>query len=333
MNPYSYTVIWVYFLISGFRMSGVLNTVDQRTNLVGENRLELLLFSLNSRQIFAINVFKVKEVIKVPQLTKMPGSHHNITGVASLRGEPVPIIDLRSAIGFPPSRLDNQEQNLIVTEYNRTVQGFLVGQVRNIINTAWTEIQPPPKSAGRSNYLTAITQVKDNEQSFIVEIIDVEKVLAEIIYYDVSISEDVLDRELANQMIGRKVLIVDDSSTARNQVKGTLSQLGIEIIECRDGLEALTLLKSWCDEGREVSKELLMMITDAEMPEMDGYKLTHEVRSDKRMKDLYVTLNTSLSGSFNEAMVQKVGCDRFISKFQPDLLVQVAQDRLRDVLS
>ncbi|CAH8185826.1 chemotaxis protein CheV [Vibrio aestuarianus] len=314
-------------------MSGVLNTVDQRTNLVGENRLELLLFSLNSRQIFAINVFKVKEVIKVPQLTKMPGSHHNITGVASLRGEPVPIIDLRSAIGFPPSRLDNQEQNLIVTEYNRTVQGFLVGQVRNIINTAWTEIQPPPKSAGRSNYLTAITQVKDNEQSFIVEIIDVEKVLAEIIYYDVSISEDVLDRELANQMIGRKVLIVDDSSTARNQVKGTLSQLGIEIIECRDGLEALTLLKSWCDEGREVSKELLMMITDAEMPEMDGYKLTHEVRSDKRMKDLYVTLNTSLSGSFNEAMVQKVGCDRFISKFQPDLLVQVAQDRLRDVLS
>lgn len=314
-------------------MSGVLNTVDQRTNLVGENRLELLLFSLNSRQIFAINVFKVKEVIKVPQLTKMPGSHHNITGVASLRGEPVPIIDLRSAIGFSPSRLDNQEQNLIVTEYNRTVQGFLVGQVRNIINTAWTEIQPPPKSAGRSNYLTAITQVKDNEQSFIVEIIDVEKVLAEIIYYDVSISEDVLDRELANQMIGRKVLIVDDSSTARNQVKGTLSQLGIEIIECRDGLEALTLLKSWCDEGREVSKELLMMITDAEMPEMDGYKLTHEVRSDKRMKDLYVTLNTSLSGSFNEAMVQKVGCDRFISKFQPDLLVQVAQDRLRDVLS
>ncbi|MDE1240899.1 chemotaxis protein CheV [Vibrio aestuarianus] len=313
-------------------MSGVLNTVDQRTNLVGENRLELLLFSLNSRQIFAINVFKVKEVIKVPQLTKMPGSHHNITGVASLRGEPVPIIDLRSAIGFPPSRLDNQEQNLIVTEYNRTVQGFLVGQVRNIINTAWTEIQPPPKSAGRSNYLTAITQVKDNEQSFIVEIIDVEKVLAEIIYYDVSISEDVLDRDLVNQMIGRKVLIVDDSSTARNQVKGTLSQLGIEIIECRDGLEALTLLKSWCDEGREVSKELLMMITDAEMPEMDGYKLTHEVRSDKRMKDLYVTLNTSLSGSFNEAMVQKVGCDRFISKFQPDLLVQVAQDRLRDVL-
>ncbi|AQM19201.1 chemotaxis protein CheV [Vibrio anguillarum] len=314
-------------------MSGVLNTVDQRTNLVGENRLELLLFSLNSRQIFAINVFKVREVIKVPQLTKLPGSHHNITGVASLRGVPVPVIDLRSAIGFPPSRLDSQEQNLIITEYNRTIQGFLVGQVRNIINTAWTEIQPPPRLAGRSNYLTAITHVKEVNSSHIVEIIDVEKVLAEIIDYDVSISEGVLDHDLVAEMVGRKILIVDDSSTARNQIKGTLSQLGLEIVECRDGLEALNLLKSWSDEGRDVTSELLLMITDAEMPEMDGYKLTSEIRNDPRMKSLFITLNTSLSGSFNEAMVQKVGCDRFISKFQPDLLVQVAQDRLRDVLS
>ncbi|WP_038172867.1 MULTISPECIES: chemotaxis protein CheV [Vibrio] len=314
-------------------MSGVLNTVDQRTNLVGENRLELLLFSLNSRQLFAINVFKVREVIKVPPMTKMPGSHHHITGVASLRGVSVPVIDLRAAIGFPPSRLENQEENLIITEYNRSIQGFLVGQVRNIINTAWTEIQPPPKTAGRSTYLTAITHVKEDKRQEIVEIIDVEKVLAQIIDYDISISEGVLDQELVNEMVGRKVLIVDDSSTARAQVRGTLSQLGLNIIECRDGLEALNLLKSWCDEGKNVVEELLLMITDAEMPEMDGYKLTHEVRSDPRMKDLYVTLNTSLSGSFNDAMVKKVGCDRFISKFQPDLLVEVAQDRLRQVLN
>lgn len=313
-------------------MSGVLNTVDQRTNLVGENRLELLLFGLNSRQLFAINVFKVREVIKVPPMTKLPGSHHHICGVASLRGQSVPVIDLRGAIGFPPSRLENQEHNLIITEYNRTVQGFLVGQVRNIVNTAWTEIQPPPKTAGRANYLTAITQVKEGDKKEIVEIIDVEKVLAEIVHYDVSISKEVLDEQLLDEMHGRKVLIVDDSSTARGQVRGTLSQLGLEIIECRDGLEALTLLKTWCDQGKDVNKELLQVITDAEMPEMDGYKLTYEIRNDARMKDLHITLNTSLSGSFNEAMVKKVGCDRFISKFQPDLLVEVAQERLRQVL-
>ena len=313
-------------------MSGVLNTVDARTNLVGENRLELLLFSLNSSQIFAINVFKVKEVIKVPVLTKMPGSHAHITGVASLRGEPVPVIDLRKAIGFPESRLENPEQNLIITEYNRSTQGFLVGQVRNIINTTWTDIQPPPKTSGRSNYLTAITQVKETDRSHIVEIIDVEKVLAEIIDYDVSISEEVLDKDLMSEMDGRRVLIVDDSTTARNQVKGTLSQLGLHIIECCDGLEALNLLKGWCDQGKNINEELLMMITDAEMPEMDGYRLTFEVRQDPRMKDLHIALNTSLSGSFNEAMVEKVGCNRFISKFQPDMLVQIAQDRLRELL-
>ncbi|MCG3722909.1 chemotaxis protein CheV [Vibrio cincinnatiensis] len=314
-------------------MSSILNTVDQRTNLVGENRLELLLFSLNSRQIFAINVFKVREVIKVPPTTKMPGSHPNIIGVASLRGEAVPVIDLRQAIGFPPSRLENQEQNLIITEYNRTVQGFLVGQVRNIINTAWTEIQPPPKSVGRSNYLTAITHIKEQDQHHIVEVVDVEKVLAEIIDYDVSISEEVLDHDLLSEMVGRNILIVDDSATARSQIKGTLSQLGLNIIECWDGLQALNLLKSWCDEGKDINKELLMLITDAEMPEMDGYRLTYEVRNDPRMSDLYITLNTSLSGSFNESMVQKVGCDRFISKFQPDLLVEAVQDRLRATLA
>ncbi|ANS85027.1 chemotaxis protein CheV [Vibrio scophthalmi] len=313
-------------------MTGVLNTVDQRTKLVGENRLELLLFSLNSRQMFAINVFKVREVIKVPPLTKLPGAHYNITGVASLRGVSVPVIDLRAAIGFPPSRLENQEENLIITEYNRTVQGFLVGQVRNIVNTTWSDIQPPPKTAGRSNYLTAITQLKDNNEVGIIEIIDVEKVLAEIIDYDVSISEGVLDERLSVEMVGRNVLIVDDSSTARAQVKGTLSQLGLNIIECCDGLQALRLLQSWRDQGKDVTKELLLMITDAEMPEMDGYKLTYEIRNDPQMKDLHVILNTSLSGSFNEAMVKKVGCDRFISKFQPDLLVEVTQNRLREVL-
>ncbi len=309
-------------------MSSVLSSVDQRTQLVGENRLELLMFTLNSRQTFAINVFKVKEVLKLPPLTQLPGSHPSIRGVASLRGESLPVIDLRRAIGFPTLQ-EEAVQNLIVTEYNRTVQGFLVGEVKNIVNTAWTEIQPPPRTVGRSNYLTAITKVEEADGVSLVEIIDVEKVLAEIIDYDIAISEETLDRALLPHMAGKKILIVDDSSTARHQVKATLAQLGVEIIECFDGAMALKLLKQWSDEGIDVCSELLMMITDAEMPEMDGYKLTHEVRSDPRMKDLFITLNTSLSGSFNDAMVEKVGCDRFISKFQPDLLVDVVQQRIR----
>lgn len=241
-------------------MSGMLNSVDQRTQLVGENRLELLLFKLNTTQIFAINVFKVKEILKVPALTKLPGSHHHISGVASLRGESVPVIDLRGAIGMRPMGSE-EETNLIITEYNRTTQGFLVGQVQNIINTTWADIQPPPKTVGRNNFLTALTQVEvEPNTTRIVEIIDVEKVLADIIDYDITISEGVLDERLAAHMHGRKVLIVDDSSTARAQVRNTLQQLGLEVIERSDGRQALDLLKSWCDEGKNVNDEILLKI-------------------------------------------------------------------------
>ncbi|MCW8826905.1 MAG: response regulator, partial [Gammaproteobacteria bacterium] len=128
-------------------------------------------------------------------------------------------------------------------------------------------------------------------------------------------------------------LHADDSSTARLQVSETLAQVGVEVIPAENGQQALDILTKWCDEGKDVTKEILMLITDAEMPQMDGYRLTYEVRQDPRMRDLYVTLNTSLSGVFNEAMVQKVGCNKFVSKFQPDLLVETLQERMREILA
>nr|WP_086937345.1 chemotaxis protein CheV [Thaumasiovibrio occultus] len=309
-------------------MSNLLASVDQRTQLVGENRLELLIFKLNSRHLFAINVFKVREVLSLPKLNKLPGSHPTICGVATVRGATIPVIDLRAAIGMRPLEQD-ENANIIITEYNRTIQAFLVGQVMNIVNTSWQDIQPPPTTAGKNNYLTAITHLNHKDDCDIVEIIDVEKVLAEIIHYDVSVSADIIDDQIITQAVNQRILIVDDSITARNQIKDTLEPFGIQIIEAANGLQALNLLKQWLDEGKSVYDEILMMFTDAEMPEMDGYKLTHEVRSDPRMKDLFITLNTSLSGNFNEAMVQKVGCNRLISKFQPDLLLDVVQERLR----
>ena len=312
--------------------SSVLSSVDQRTKLVGENRLELLMFQLGTRHVFAMNVFKIKEVINVPKLNIMPGSHHNLKGVMNYRGSSIPIIDLRQAIKMRGTSTEETAKNVIITEYNRSVQGFIIGNVKNIVNTSWGSIQPPPSAIGKSNYLTAITQVNIEGKQELVEIIDVEKVLAEIIDYDTSISEEVLDKEIVNHFVGKKVLIVDDSSTARKQIKDTLEQLGVSIIERKNGAEALSLLKKWADEGKNPTDEILLMFTDAEMPEMDGYRLTSEVRGDPRMSDLFIALNTSLSGSFNDAMVEKVGCNRFISKFQPDMLVDVAQQRMREYL-
>ena len=129
-----------------------------------------------------------------------------------------------------------------------------------------------------------------------------------------------------------KVLLVDDSATAMAQVKSTLANIGVEIVYRQDGLKALSYLKQLAADGVDVCEELFMVITDAEMPEMDGYRLTHEIRQDPALSDLFVLLHTSLSGNFNEAMVKKVGCNGFLSKFQPDELAERVQERLRDVL-
>jgi two-component system chemotaxis response regulator CheV len=305
----------------------MLDAVDQRTKLVGENRLELLMFRLSGMQMFAINVFKVQEVVQLPKLNQMPHRHPSVAGVTHFRGRTIPVIDLSESIGMKP--IDRtQPSNLIVTEYNNTVQGFMVGEVDRIINMNWNEILPPPDGTGREHYLTAITRVNDR----IVEIIDVEKVLAEISPYDGTISDDVIDKDLLSLAKGLEVLVVDDSSVALAQCRSTLDYLGITVHEANNGKRGLEQLKKWAAEGDVVPEKLLMMITDAEMPEMDGYRLTREVREDPALKDLYIVLHTSLSGSFNKAMVQKVGCDDFLSKFQPDKLATLIQDRIRSVV-
>ncbi|WP_070886852.1 chemotaxis protein CheV [Pseudomonas sp. D1-3] len=304
-------------------MAGILDTVDQRTQLVGENRLEILMFRLAGRQLFAINVFKVQEVLHMPKLTLMPHRHRFVCGVIHLRGQTLPVIDLSQAIGMRPI-VPDERSTIIVTEYNRSIQAFLVGGVDRILNLNWESILPPPGGAGRQHYLTAITKVDDQ----LVEIIDVEKVLAEIVPYDTRISGDRLADPLLEKARGREVLLVDDSSVALAQLRDTLSQLGIKLHVATDGLKGLQLLKGWADAGEVITDKLLMMFTDAEMPEMDGYRLTTEIRQDPRLRDLYVVLHTSLSGSFNDAMVKKVGCDNFLSKFQPDKLVDVIRQRL-----
>ncbi len=308
-------------------MSGVLSNVDQRTKLVGQNRLELLLFNFGRGQSYAINVFKIQEVLRLPTLTQIPDSHPVVKGVTHLRGHSLPVVDLSHAIGMGQVEI-NDQTTIIVTEYNRTVQAFLVSGVERIVNMNWEEIMPPPSGAGRANYLTAITKVDDR----IVEIIDVEKVLAEIVPYETTVSEGLLDLDVMAKVAdsGLKILAVDDSAVARSQVKETLSSLGLEIIQANNGKEALDILMDLASKGT-INSQLLMVITDAEMPTMDGYMLTTEIRNTDSLRDLYVVLHTSLSGSFNEAMVEKVGCNAFLSKFQPDGLAESVQVRAKQL--
>lgn len=306
-------------------MSDILSSVDARTNLVGENRLELLLFHLGGSQKFAINVFKIQEVMRLPPLTKIPDRHPVVRGVTHLRGQTVPVVDLRHAVSMGPLKVDTEEATIIVTEYNMTVQAFLVGGVDRIVNMNWNEILPPPKGSGRQHYLTAITRVDDR----IVEIIDVEKVLAEIAPYEMNLSDDAYDKELLEVVAGKDILIVDDSLVALQQMCQVLEPMGLNIIQANNGLEAYQMLMHWKAEGKNIDDELLMVITDAEMPEMDGYMLTTEIRRDPVLKDLTIILHTSLSGEFNKAMVEKVGCDGFLSKFAPEKLAAEVQKLMR----
>lgn len=309
-------------------MSGVLSSVDARTKLVGQNRLELLLFNLGGSQLFAINVFKVQEVMRLPALTKIPDSHTVVRGVTHLRGQTVPVVDLRRAIQMGPLKVPDEDATIIVTEYNMTVQAFVVGGVDRIVNMNWNEILPPPKGSGRQHYLTAITRIDDR----IVEIIDVEKVLAEIAPYQMALKEDAYDRPLLDKVKGKKILIVDDSHVALQQMVSVLEPMGMKIVQANNGLEAYQLLMHWKEEGRDLSDELVMIITDAEMPEMDGYMLTTEIRRDPELKGTTVVLHTSLSGNFNKAMVQKVGCDGFLSKFAPEAMAAEVQRLIRERL-
>lgn len=304
-------------------MASLIDSIDQRTQLVGENRLEILMFRLHGRQLFAINVFKVQEVVRLPKLNLIPQRHPHMCGVITLRGKTIPVIDLAQAVGMRPL-IPNENSTVIVTEYNRSIQAFLIGSVERIVNLTWETIQPPPRTAGRQHYLTAITNVDDA----IVEIIDVEKVLAEIVPMNTKISEETLSSPILSKARGREVLIVDDSRVAIHQLTDALGQLGMIVHTATDGLKGLRQLQEWADQGEVLTDKLLMVITDAEMPEMDGYRLTTEIRQDPRLKDLYVVMHTSLSGSFNAAMVKKVGCDNFLSKFQPDRLAEVVAERL-----
>ena len=306
-------------------MAGVMDAVNQRTQLVGQNRLELLLFRLDGQQLYGINVFKVREVLQCPKLTVMPKSHPVVCGVASIRGATIPILDLAMATGAGALK-DQSSPFVIITEYNTKTQGFLVRSVERIVNMNWEEIHPPPKGTGRDHYLTAVTRLDDQ----LVEIIDVEKILSEVSPSSESISHGVVDVETQSKAVSLRVLTVDDSSVARKQVTRCLQTVGVEVVSLNDGRQALQYLKNMVDEGKDPSEEFLMMISDIEMPEMDGYTLTSEIRSDPRMQKLHIILHTSLSGVFNQAMVKKVGADDFLAKFRPDDLATRVVDRIKE---
>ncbi len=307
-------------------MSDLLRRIDARTKLAGANKLEILLFTLGTdlatgrKETFGINVFKVREVMRIPEITRAPEMPPSVEGMISLRGNLVPVVDLAKYIGI---QTDTEPSIMIVTEYNGNTQGFLVGEVDTILRLDWSEMRVPPAmlTAQMGGLVVAVTELKDKR---LVMMLDVEKILAET----TNVDDSHLFAALAPlDKPDRTVLYADDSTVARNQIERTLGALGIHGIACINGARAWDELQKVASQadlaGRPVSDYVQLVLTDVEMPEMDGYVLTKSIKSDPRFKGIPVLMHSSLSSEANRALGISVGVDEYVPKFEPHRLAEV----------
>lgn len=279
------------------------------------DRLELLLFTLGGSQLFGINVLKVKEVVQTPRLNHLPESHPAVLGVTQFRGDSVSVVDLARAVGFKGADRSGPGM-MIIAEFNSRLTAFRVAAVDRIVVLDWKEVHRPPHNSSRAGYITGVTYLDEH----LVEILDVEKVLFETILDEhVELGMDTegdlgIDETFAEG--NHRVLVVDDSAIARKQTARTLDRLGVDYVMAQDGKEALEYLRGIVAEGKPVRDEIGMVISDIEMPEMDGYSLTRAIRQDNALSGLYVLLHTSLTGIINTEQAERVGADATLTKFE-----------------
>jgi two-component system chemotaxis response regulator CheV len=292
-----------------------MDKVEQQTRLAGHHRVAMLLFRMGDEQLFGINVFKVREVMRRPPMERMPDAHPLVAGSCDYRGTTVPVIDLAVALGYPSLR-DVASAHLMVTEFNRSVQGFLVAEPQRLVHCEGESLAAPSAALGFGSRVNAVTRV----DGALVAVVDVEHVLATLNTTTAELSAPMQRIARVHDLQPRRVMVVDDSLVARNQLVNLFRQMDVECVIAQDGREALERLEALADAPGEES--VTLVVSDIEMPRMDGYALTRAIRETASLRSLKVVLHSSISGIFNEAMVREVNADRFVAKFQPDLLAQ-----------
>jgi two-component system chemotaxis response regulator CheV len=302
-------------------MSNFIKSVDDRTRLAGTNRLEVLLFSLGKdirtgrEETYGVNVFKVREVMLVPEITHAPDMPPSVEGMVSLRGNMIPVINLPDFCGI---QTEERPSILIVTEYNKNVQGFLVHAVDTIERLAWEDVKVPPAMMAQQHggLVTAVTELKDAR---LVMIMDVEMVLSQTSGFGQG--EEIF--EGIQQVEGSEItlLFADDSAVARDQIIRTMEHMGIKYISTTNGAEAWSKLKEIAERAEATDHKssdfVQVILTDVEMPEMDGYVLTKKIKEDPRFSDIPIIMHSSLSADANMALGKGVGADAYVPKFEP----------------
>lgn len=273
--------------------------------------LSLLLFTLRSGKLMAINLLKVSEIIPCPPLTRLPESHPHVKGVATLRGNSLSVIDLSRAIGEQPL-LDPNGGCLIVTDVSRSKQGLHVQAVSKIIHCLTTDIRPPPYGSGVKSFITGVTQV----DGVLVQVLDIEKVIHGIAPAKVEAAPARLGEADAHLLARANILVVDDSQVALQQSLLTLRNLGIECHTARSARDAIDCLLELQGTDRQIN----VLVSDIEMSEMDGYALTRTLRETPDFKELYVLLHTSLDSTMNSEKARAAGANAVLTKFSsPEL--------------
>lgn len=310
----------------------LLDAVDARTKLAGSNRMEILLFSLGTSEIFGINVFKVREVTRTPMITRSPNMPPGVEGLISLRGNVIPVVSLARAMNLAGAP-QGQGGTMMVTEYNKRILGFLVSGVDRIIRVEWDKVRAPEGLVSSSqSYITAITELPEEvsagQKSRLVSILDVEQIMASTFG-----EPPVADVAPVQDNAVHSIFFVDDSAVARKKITEVLDQMGIKHKHALNGQEAWTRLSGMAAHtqlvGGSVADELDVILVDAEMPEMDGYVLTRHIKSDPRFNGIPVVMHSSLSSEANRAMGKSVGVDAYVAKFDAEIL----SDTLRPFLA
>jgi len=307
-------------------MSELMKNIDGRTKLAGTNKLEILLFTLGTdtrsgrRETYGINVFKVREVMRVPEITRPPELPPSVEGMVSLRGQLVPIVDLVKYTGV---QTESKPEVMIVTEYNGHTQGFVVEAVDTILRLDWSAVRVPPDmfSSHVGGLVTAVTELADGR---LVMLMDVEKILAETT--SGSDDEAIFNLVKPIKLENRTIFFCDDSPIARKQIERTLQAMNVNYHFATNGHNAWEELKKFAaqadEAGVKLSSLIQLILTDVEMPEMDGYILTKNVKSDPRFAGIPVIMHSSLSGMSNQQLGRSVGVDEYVSKFEPQRLAE-----------
>ena len=302
---------------------GLLDSIDARANLAGSNKMEILLFSIGSNEVFGINVFKVREITRGVRITKTPNMPHGVDGIVSLRGHVMPVLNLSRFTGLG----DPGEQHvMMVAEYSRHVLGFLVRDVDRIIRVDWNKVRAADgMMTGNANLITAITELPDGT---LVSILDVEQIMAS------AFGEAVVGAvEKVEDAHEKTVFFVDDSVVARKKIAELLDKLGVKHIQAHnrhDGWQRLKAIAELSDKsGEDLHTQIQVILVDAEMPEMDGYVLTQHIKADRRFDSIPVVMHSSLSSAANKSMGKRVGVDYYVPKFDALML----SETLRPLLS